>query len=500
MRTALLLASLVTLQSLATGPAPDALDSCTTAPAGGRVFLIDGSHPQARDDGQGNAAQPWKTLAAASRRDLRPGDTIRIRGGQYRGALRPRSPGLTIEGCLGEEVIISGAIELNTDWTAAGKAWQAERYRPRHGFGDTYDENFVVAGGALLTPAENRESMSPQSFIVEEDRYGSPRLLLGLTEHPDSAGIQVAVHEVLFGPSDGTPCRDTNPAEPGHKVRNLTFRHAANPAQTGAVCVWGEGALLEDVQVQDTNGRGVEVWGARHTVRRVETSGHGHLGIGGGCVDCLIEDVTADRNNWREHDPFWEAGGGKWVFTERTVFRRFVARDNDGPGLWLDGDSSDNLIQGAVLSGNLVSGLQLELGSDRNRVEDSFISGTRRDGWAAAGILIMAAEGTVLVGNEVFGNEGSGLWVRVDSRQPTGGVSAENNWFHGNAVSPGDKNFQVRVDLDIAPGGSFPPLSWTGNRLSAEPVGHVAGARMDRESPVLEFESDEDFARALRLR
>ncbi len=503
MRTALILVGLwLTFQPAATDPGVKYRGDCTTDPANGRVFWIDDAHPAARDDGAGTPAAPWKTLAAVSRRDLRRGDTIRIREGLYRGALRPRSPGLTIEGCRGEEVIISGARVLQTDWTPAGEAWQAERYRPRYGFGDTYDENFVVADGAFLRPAETRESMTPQTFLVQEDRYGSPRMLLRLRDdhRPDSSRIEVAVHDVLFGPSDGTPCRDTNPTEPGHQVRNLIFRHAANPAQTGAVCVWGEGGLLEDVRVEDTNGRGVEVWGHRHVIRRVQASSHGHLGIGGGCKECLVEDVTADGNNWRGHDPFWEAGGGKWVYTERTVFRRFVARDNDGPGLWLDGASSDNLIREANLSGNLVSGLQLELGSDRNRVEDSRISGTRRDGWAAAGILIMATQGTVLFGNEIFGNEGSGLWVRVDARQPTGGVSATNNWFHDNAARPGDKDFQVRVDLDIAPGAPFPPLEWTGNRLSAEPIGHVAGMRMDRESPVQEFGSETEFARALGLK
>ncbi|MFT5141931.1 MAG: parallel beta-helix repeat protein [Rhodothermales bacterium] len=453
---------------------------------GERVFWIDGANPAARDDGPGTTTAPWKTTAAASRRDLRRGDVVVLRPGTYRGALRPLGGGLTITGCPDAETIVTGSAALRTTWTQDGKDWIADRYRPMPNYGDRYDPNLILLDGEPMRPAPDRDSLSVGAFAVWEDAYKSERLVVRLPDGrvPSDFEIEAGVHAILFGPAGSEACRDQPDAYPGVTLQNLIFEHAANPAQMGAVCIAGTGAVVRDVLIRRTNGRGMEMWGTRHTVARVNTSDNGHLGIGGGCVDCLLEDVTADRNNWRGHDPYWEAGGGKWVRTTRTVFRNFAAADNDGPGLWLDGDSPNNLIDGATLSGNLVSGLQIELGSDNTRVVGSHITGTRRDGWAAEGILVMASSGTTLERNTLSGNEGSGLWLRMDSRRQTGGISATGNVFSGNAPVSEGKDYQVRLEIDALVGGARPEFLWRDNHLISTRAGHLAGIRPDRDAPV----------------
>ncbi|NNE69744.1 MAG: right-handed parallel beta-helix repeat-containing protein [Rhodothermales bacterium] len=476
-----------------------ALAECTGDPAS-RQFLIDPAHPGARDDGTGSGVQPWKTLAAVSRRDLRAGDLIRLRGGIYRGRMRPKVDGLVIEGCPGEDVTVTGAFPMRTEWTQREDTWTAGTYRPFPGEAED-DRNLVVVNGSLLMPARDG-ALSSGSYRIQRDEHGSATLVLNAGQDVDvpSALVEAGIHDVLFGPANSTRCEDLPRDVPGHTLRNLTFVHAANPAQTGAVCLWGVGARAEGLRILETNSRGLENWGSEHVIRDVIASRNGHLGLGGGCVNCAFEDITADENNWRGHDPFWEAGGGKWVETSGTVFRRMTARNNEGPGIWLDGDSHDNLIEGAVAEGNVVSGIQIELGSDRNRVVDSRVAETRRDGWSASGVLVMAAGETVLEGNTVVDNQGSGVWVRVDSRRSTGGISLYGNRFVGNATRPGDHDYQVRIDLDVAPGGTPPPVHLNDNVLDETRPRHVAAMRQDRESRVERFETGQALIDRLAAR
>ena len=511
MRTAAALLALVVAASGRSGPAPDSGEAFQTflprveatgdpcaapaASAPGRVFWIDGSHPGARDDGAGTPDQPWATVAAVSRRGLQPDDTVIIRPGLYRGSLTPRQPGLIITGCPGAEPVISGADSLVARWGQVHGYWIAEGYRPFDRFGERYDANLVILDGSPLRPVADPAVLEPGTFTVFDDGFGQRRLAV-MTGDSVAPRVEVGTRDVLFSQQRNAACRDHPSDRPGPRLRHLVFRHAANPAQTGAVCISGSGAEVEDLRVAATGGRGVEVWGSDHQIRRVDSSNNGHLGMGGGCTGCLVEDVVASRNNWRGHDPFWEAGGGKWVRTSRTIFRRFRARDNDGPGLWLDGDSPDNVIEEALLEGNRVSGLQLELGSDNNRVVRSRITGTRWDGWSASGILIMAASGSILEENEICGNLGSGLWLRMDSRRPTGGLSARDNLFCDNAPESEDKDYQVRIEIDAAEGAAPPEFHWEGNRIETVRVDHQAGIRAHRDAPVRHLTAGE-LARSL---
>ena len=128
--------------------------------------------------------------------------------------------------------------------------------------------------------------------------------------------------------------------------------------QVGAGSAHG---LWENVTVAWTVGMGVDGSGRGHVFRQVAANDNGQMGWGAQCTECLFEDTEAVGDNWRGFDPFWEAGGGKWVATRKTTIRRHYAAGNGGPGIWLDGGNTGNVIEGCRVVDNEVAGIMLEL-------------------------------------------------------------------------------------------------------------------------------------------
>jgi parallel beta-helix repeat protein len=276
----------------------------------------------------------------------------------------------------------------------------------------------------------------------------------------------------LFDPIGDDPYSDcSDPTAPGWlRIVGLTLRHAANRAQWGALCAGSEGSLVEDVRVEWTIGMGVDGSGSRHVFRGVKSDFNGQAGWGASCSSCIFEDGTAVGNNWRGHDLFWEAGGGKWNDTHNTVIRRFTAIANDGPGIWLDGQNSDNTIEDCVVEGNEGAGIMLELETTRTLVQNNVVRRTRWREWTGTGILSQAANRNVLLHNTVVENEGTGIWIRLDPlrRAPEGGNAIVNNWVVGNAAGSENEAREISVEgEDVA--------SVRSNRMEGNAYGRPSG-------------------------
>ena len=430
---------------------------------GGRQFVVDGAHAAASDGGPGTAARPWRTISRAAQEGaLRPGDAVVIRAGVYRESVRPRSGGtgpdarVTFAAWPGERVVVTGADPADDGWrpTPDG-AWRRAWTGPGL---ETYSDDpvfrreLVVAGGRVLRPVATRAELAPGRFWVE----GTDRQPVAVVARfagdrsPAEAGpVEIARRARLFWPQGGDPDADCgDPSTPGWlRVVGLTFRHAANRAQWAAVCAGSRGGLVENVRVEWTVGLGIDVSGRGHTFRQSRADRNGQMGWGGSCVGCLVEDGAAVGNNWRGHDPFWEAGGAKWTRTSDTVVRRFYAARNGGPGVWLDIDNDRNTVEGSLVVGNEVAGILLELRTTRTLVQHNVVAGTRWRGWSGTGVLSQAAGGNVLSHNTIVNNEGTGLWLRLDPdrRAPDGRNAVENNWVVGNAAGPHEAR-EVQVE------------------------------------------------------
>ena len=438
------------------GGASRSPETAFTAP-GGRQYVVDQAHPRADDANPGTADRPWRTIArAAGPGVLRPGDAVLIRSGVYRESVRPQSGGsgpdarVTYAAWPGDRVVVTGADPADGGWRRQPDgAWRRAWAGPSM---ETYSDDpvfrreLVAASGRVLRPVARRQDLAPGRFWVEGTDRAPVAVYARFAGDRAPAGVEVGHRRRLFWPGADADCGD--PAAPGWlRVVGLTFRHAANRAQWAAVCAGSRGGLVEDVRVEWTNGQGIDVSGRDHTFRRSRADLNGQMGWGGSCAGCLIEDGSAVGNNWKGHDPFWEAGGGKWARTTDTVIRRFYAAHNGGPGIWLDIDNDRNTVEGSLAVGNDAAGIMVELRTTRTLVQHNVVARTRWREWTGTGVLSQAASGNAVLHNTVVENGGTGVWLRLDPsrRAPDGGNVVANNWVVGNATA-GEEAREVSVE------------------------------------------------------
>ena len=453
---------------------------------GGQVYVVDANHASASDAGPGTAERPWATLSRAAQKGaLRPGDAVLIREGIYRESVRPATGGtgpearITYAAYPGETVVISGADEASAGWIRQPdgvwcRPWDGPPL-PAYSDDPVFRRELVVVDGDALLPVTRREDVRPGTFWVEGSDVDATSVYARFKGDlsPSEVGlIEVATRRRLFDPIGEDPYSDcSDPTAPGWlRIVGLTLRHAANRAQWGALCVGSEGSLVEDVRVEWTIGMGVDGSGVGHVFRRVRSDFNGQAGWGASCTSCLFEDASAVGNNWRGHDLFWEAGGGKWSDTHNTVIRRFYAADNDGPGIWLDGQNGNNTIEDCLVVENEGAGIMLELETTATLVQNNIVRGTRWRDWTGTGILSQAASRNVILHNTVVSNEGTGIWIRLDPlrRAPDGGNEIVNNWVVGNVALPEAEAREISIEGETL-------ASVRSNRIEGNAYGVPAG-------------------------
>lgn len=426
------------------------------APPPGRATTlhVDQNHPQASDTNPGSRSLPFRTISAALAADaLSAGDTVMVAGGIYREELNPQVGGsgpagrLVIRARGDEEVVISGADPIGVPALIGGSMWVVNDYEPLDYFGDdyVYQRELVIANGKVLRPVFDQEDLQPGTFFVDRFSESSGRILLD-TGSAIAPTLEVARRGSLFFPGNRyADCGDSQQPSAFHLI-GLTFRHAANAAQFGAVCVGGNDSLLESVTVEWTVGTGIRVAGSGHRLKGVRSNHNGQTGINGSCIGCSLVDTETSFNNFVGHDVFWEAGGGKWTGSAHVQFIRHTAIGNEGPGLWFDGDNVAMSLSYGLFDDNLAAGVFVELNSWDVTIERVTITGTRRLGWTGAGILVQATGGTTLRSNYLRDNAGAGIWLRRDERAESGYNTIDNNVFESNVLEPGQDRADLQVD------------------------------------------------------
>jgi hypothetical protein len=87
------------------------------------VYYVDPRHPAATDEGFGYAGQPYKTLAKALE-VAQEGETIIVRGGVIREALKAKNDGVTVRAFKGEKVTVCASDEI-AGWKRQADGWSA---------------------------------------------------------------------------------------------------------------------------------------------------------------------------------------------------------------------------------------------------------------------------------------------------------------------------------------------------------------------------------------
>jgi parallel beta-helix repeat protein len=148
----------------------------------------------------------------------------------------------------------------------------------------------------------------------------------------------------------------------------------------GALVVYGAGATLEQVAVNDNATQGLAIGTTGVTLRHVTADGNGLLGIQAAYADGLVLDgVRTEGNNSEHFNSAPVSGGIKIARSRGIVVRDSVVAGNAGMGLWFDESCYGITVVGDDSVGNAAVGIVLEL-SDTAVVADNVVSDNGEDG------------------------------------------------------------------------------------------------------------------------
>lgn len=224
-------------------------------------------------------------------------------------------------------------------------------------------------------------------------------------------------------------------------VRGLVIENYATPTRTGVIRYSaGHGYwVVENNEVRFNGGIGIAA-GPRWQVRGNYIHHNGQLGMSASGEDIVIEGNEIAFNNTEGIDPYWEAGGTKFVYTFNLKVRNNHVHDNHGPGLWTDINNVNTLYEGNRVVGNFGPGIFHEISYDavirNNTVEGNGFGYT---GWVdGAGILVNSSPNVEIYGNTVRRNNDGIAGIQADR-----GVGIQGPWelrnlsVHDNVIVMG---------------------------------------------------------------
>jgi parallel beta-helix repeat protein len=288
----------------------------------------------------------------------------------YRETVTIRRP-LTIDGHGQAQVRGS---EVWTAWGASGGNFVSSSSVP----GFSSDHQGVCADGS------GRCNWAEQVYID-----GTPLTELSAGSGPgaNQFALDKARHVVLHDDPSGhvvevtTRERWVDTQSDNVTIQGMTFWHAANPAETGAIGNENRNAwTLQDSKLYSAHGGIISLGGASNPntqtrVLRNEIAGSGYEGIAGfRNTNTLIQGNMIYNNNLSGFDSVnWAGAGVKLVAFSNLTLDANEVRNNAGPGLWCDIGC-----QGVVFS--------------NNRVHDN----------AGAGILFEISAGAKIYNNAIW--------------------------------------------------------------------------------------------------
>lgn len=417
-------------------------------------FFVAGESPNASDDNPGTAERPFRTITRGIK-ELRPGDTLTVRGGTYREGVEIDLVGsaehpITIRAAEGETVVIKGS-EVVTGWTRDGDVWRKEGWT----------KEFVLANHATGTrlagpnvmEVYQRDGLRGEALVLfrvrsaEELREGKcywDEATGTITIHPyatdppfdpNAAGVEVAVR-----------ARGMSIGRRHVHVRGFQFRQFGTAAVVNwpAVSLHGADSSIEDCLITWADFGGLGLSGFRNVARRCEASYCGCTGFGAGVGEgMVVEDCVFNHNNFWRYSPGWHAGGAKIIpWFNRSVVRNSEFAYNYGPGLWLDGSCNENVLEGNRCHDNEGPGIMVEISRDnvvrnnlcfqnRNTLPGIDISPVAGKGYAPTvcqairsdgggggqGIFVSSSPGTKVYHNLCYRNEGYGIFAEWALRE-----------------------------------------------------------------------------------
>jgi len=414
----------------------------------GRLVWVD--QRAGADTGACTEEAPCRTIAFALQW-AGAGDAVLVRAGVYRESVLFQKGGtadrpITLAAYPGEAVVVSGAEVAQDGWMASEndweRAWTASlpMHRSKNRPQDVFRPELIVVDGLPLRAVYARENLRPGAFWVDGEPEAPRRIVTRFREsrRPDSLSIETGLRPMLLTGADSAV----------HHVRiiGMIFLHAPNSGKNGCFQSVGSRWQVEQNLVAWCNGLGIMVGGHQQTFRGNWSMYNGQMGWSSRTSHSLLEDNRSVGNNWKGYDARWEAGGGKFVETTYTTIRRHYAAYNLGPGIWLDINNTNNIVEESLVVGNTKAGIMVEFKSTDNVVRNNVVYGTRLLDGTGSGIQIQAASNNRIEHNTVYSNEGDGIrYKHGDGRAASGGTVFYRNLLINNGIGP-SRAQEIRVE------------------------------------------------------
>ena len=417
-------------------------------------FFVDNQSPAASDDNAGDAAKPFATITRGLR-DLKPGDTLTVRGGTYRegvslNIVASAEHPVLVRAAPGQTAVIKGS-EVVKGWKKDGDFWTKDGWTDpyvaknfakgttllRANVMEVYQKDGVRGDAVVLyrvrTPQELREGKcfwdekTGVITICPFQTAGAPPF------DPNASGVEVAVRGA------GLSVTGRYVTVRGFELRQFGIAACANWPCSG---LSGWHNTMEDCVITWSDFGGLSISGFHTVLRRCEASYCGNNGMGGGNgEEMLIEDCTFTNNNFWRYNPGWHAGGVKLIPSfNHSVIRGCRFSNNYAIGLWFDCSCNDNIVENCVSNDNEGDGIGMEI-SRGNIIRNNICCNNRKTlpgldldpnagktcpvdcqilrvegGGGGAGIVISSSPYSKVYNNLCYRNEGAGIDVEGPRR------------------------------------------------------------------------------------
>jgi hypothetical protein len=210
-------------------------------------------------------------------------------------------------------------------------------------------------------------------------------------------------------------------------IKGLTIEKYAVPAQDGPISCYGItnvclglGWTIESNEIRLNHGGGIRL-ASNQVIKSNYIHHNGQEGLTGSGSNVLIQDNEIAFNNTLGFDFGWEAGGAKFSDMTNLVVQGNYVHDNKGPGLSLDYQCYNWIIQGNRTSRNYIAGILDEISYDGltryNIIENdaSYPGNTDPSMWYACAIAVSASSNADIYGNTLINNS-NGICAVSNSR------------------------------------------------------------------------------------
>lgn len=403
---------------------------------------------------------------------IRPGDNVAaivnaapagtrfyLRRGRYRVTqLSPKSNQVFY---CEPNTIISGARTLSGNWRKSGGLWYLDGTpRPLRGNGVMSPgrgvnrfRNDVFIDDALYLRVGNRSKVNAERHVVEgRDVYAGTFFQEGgrlwLPVDPRGRRVEMSSARWAFFASAGAADNVT--------IENCVIEKYAPEDLEGAIeAKYTSGWLLKNVTARHNHtggvriGRDMAIVGGRY-VDNGQTGIVGSLVGNGGATfgysdNILVDSAEIAGNNWAEYDSAWHGGGVKFFRTRGVVMVANDVHHNFGPGLWVDWDVHNTVIEANKIYHNAGVGVEVEAAFygrvSNNEIKCNATLGRHSQGYSwfwGAQVLVKNSPDITVSGNDIVVNQGQGIGIgdNLDrgSNSRFGRREARNNLVSANTV------------------------------------------------------------------